>query len=217
LRIKKHENLTEANIAKVIAALDGEKPITKKEACSMLNIAYNTTRLRNILENHIETVDFRERRKAQNKGKSASSQEIKMVVQRYIDGDNVSTIAQGLYRSPAFVKGIIERLGVPQKLPETDYAGHKEAMIPEQCVSDSFEIGDKVWCARRNHMAQVLDVHKDPMYMEKYGAQCYKLWVLTPCDLSKTFFPHLDGSKAGYYSHALSYELGSLKHLQQYL
>jgi len=217
IKSKSYENLTETNIQHVINLLDADTAITKKEACNLLNISYNTTRLSKIIEEHIETVSFRERRKAMNKGKGASHQEIKDTVRYYIDGDNVTTIAAALYRSPAFIKAIIERLGIPQKLPATDYAGHKEAMIPEQCVADSFRIGEKVWFARKNEMAEILDVHKDPMYMEKYGAECYKLWVVTPCDLSKTFFPHLDGSKAGYFSHALTYDLGSLKHLQEYL
>jgi hypothetical protein len=217
IKSKSHENLTETNIQHVINLLDADTAITKKEACSLLNISYNTTRLAKIIEEHIETVSFRERRKAMNKGKGASQQEIRDTVRYYIDGDNVTTIAAALYRSPAFIKAIIERLGIPQKLPATDYAGHKAAMIPEQCVADSFEVGERVWYARKNEMAEVLKVDNSDLYLDKYGCACYQLWVLTPCDLSKTFFPHLDGSKAGYFSHALTYDLGSLKHLQEYL
>ena len=50
-RVKKkdYENLTSSNIEKVIALLnpgsDTDKPITKKQACDVLNIAYNTARL----------------------------------------------------------------------------------------------------------------------------------------------------------------------------
>ena len=65
MRIKKHENLSEANISKVISLLEGEKPITKKEACGILNIAYNTTRLNKIITEHKETMDVRARRKSQ--------------------------------------------------------------------------------------------------------------------------------------------------------
>ena len=60
MRTKKHENLTQANISKVIEYLnpkDGSKPITKKEACSILNIAYNTTRLGNIIAEFEEMQD----------------------------------------------------------------------------------------------------------------------------------------------------------------
>ena len=52
--IKKQEgeNLTDANIKKVIRLLSAEKPITKKEACSILNISYNTTRLSKVIEDY---------------------------------------------------------------------------------------------------------------------------------------------------------------------
>ena len=53
-------------------------------------------------------------------------------------------------------------------------------------------------------------------YEKKYGARGYQLYVLTPCDTSNTLFPWLDGSKMGYHSFALAYDIGSLKHLEQY-
>ena len=133
MRTKKHENLTQANISKVIELLnptDSSKPITKKEACSILNISYNTTRLARIIEEHLETIEFRERRKAYNKGKGATEMEIKQVVNFYLDGSNISDIAKSLYRSPAFIKAIIDRLGIPQKLAMTDYKGRRDAIHP---------------------------------------------------------------------------------------
>lgn len=219
MRIKKHENLTQANITKVISLLEPKegKPITKKEACAILNIAYNTTRLQKIIDEHKEMVEFRARRKAQNKGKAATPDEIKAVVRSYIDGANVSEIAGDLYRSPAFVKAIIERLGIPQKLADSDYEGMRNAMVPEQCVRESFEIGERVWFAKRNKMAEVLEEHKNIDYEAKYGCKCYKLWVLDPCDLSNTFFPWMNGDRAGFYGSALAYDLGSLRHIQEYL
>ena len=148
MRIKKHEQITQANITKVIELLnptDGSKPITKKEACGILNIAYNTTRLSNIITEFHETMEFRAKRKAQNKGKAATPQEITTAVAMYLEGATVSDIAKGLYRSPAFVKGIIDRIGVPQKLSMTDYEGRRNAMLPEQCVSEEFKPEEKVW------------------------------------------------------------------------
>ena len=130
IKTKKHENLTETNIQHVYELLNQDNPITKKEACSILNIAYNTTRLNKIIQDHLETVEYRERRKAQNKGKGATEAEIREVVNLYLDGLNISDIAKGLYRSPAFIKSIVERVGIPQKLPQTDYEGRRNAMLP---------------------------------------------------------------------------------------
>ena len=36
-------------------------------------------------------------------------------------------------------------------------------------------------------------------------------------DLSNTFFPWMNGDRAGFYGSALAYDLGSLRHIQEYL
>ena len=47
VRAKSYEDLSDVNIKRVLAAL--EDGATKKVACEMLRISYNTTRLNNIL------------------------------------------------------------------------------------------------------------------------------------------------------------------------
>ena len=216
MRVKKHENLTEANISNVIELLQAEKPITKKEACSILNIAYNTTRLNNIIAEFRETMDFRAIRKAQNKGKGATKQEITATVKMYLDGSNISDIAKSLYRSPAFIKGIIERLGVPQKLSMTDFEGRRNAMLPDQCVADEFDLEERVWAIRQNYPA-IVQRELKPEVAEERGYKVYLVSTIecTQDDLKDTYFPHL--SYAGKQYCLASYEMGSLKHLQQYL
>jgi len=217
IKSKSYEKLSDTNIEKVVSLLEQDNPITKKEACNILNIRYNTTRLAKIIEEWKDTQDFRQRRKAQNKGKMATKDEIRMVVQSYLEGDNISNISQSIYRSSSFVRNIIERLGVPQKLAESDHEGKRRAMLPEQCVSEKFQVGEKVWSPRNNKFAEVIEEFDTPYNEEKYGCPCYRLWVLEPCDTSQTFFPWLDGSRTGYTSFALAYELGSLRHLKEYL
>lgn len=214
IKTKKHEKLTESNISHVIELLRSDKPITKKEACSILNISYNTTRLANIIQEHEETMRYRELRKNQNKGKGLTESEKKQIIEYYLEGDNIMNIAKQIYRSPAFVKAVIERLGIPQKLAESDYKGRRNAILPEQCVKEIFEVGEKVWSPRDNKFAEIVE---DYGMSDKYESHCYRLWVLEPCDTSKTYFPHLDGTRTGYTSFALAYELGSLEHIKEYL
>ena len=213
IKTRKHENLTETNVQHVIELLRAEKPITKKEACSILNISYNTTRLNKIIQDHEDTVAYRERRKAQNKGKGATEAEIREVVNLYLDGLNVSDIAKGLYRSPAFIKSIVERVGIPQKLPQTDYEGRRNAMLPEQCVAEEFETGEKVWAVRQNYPAIV----KKLASTSEDGTNFYLVDTIecTQEDLKDTYFPHL--SFAGKQYVLASWEMGSLRHLQKYL
>ena len=216
IKTRKHENLTETNIQHVIELLKDEKPITKKEACSILNISYNTTRLNKIIEDHQETVAYRERRKAQNKGKGATEMEIKQVVNFYLDGSNISDIAKGLYRSPAFIKAIIDRVGIPQKLAMTDYEGRRNAILPEQCVAEEFEVGEKIWAVRQNYPALV----EREVQEEKAEERGYKIYLCytiecSQDDLKDTYFPHL--TYAGKYYPLASYDMGKLSHLQKYL
>jgi len=214
-RIKKHEKLTESNIQHVINLLEAESPITKKEACSILNITYNTTRLNNIIAEHNETIRYRELRKAQNKGKGVTEAEKKSIVTYYLEGANISDIAKALYRSPAFIKAVIERLGIPQKLANTDYEGIRNAMLPEQCVSENFQEGERVWAVRKNCIATILREDTRMNYEEKYGSKYYTLWVTEMAECESPYFGTINN--AGHYSGSLAYDLGSLRHLEEYL
>jgi len=219
LRTKKHENLTQANITKVIELLnptDGSKPITKKEACGILNIAYNTTRLGNIIAEHLEMMEFRARRKAQNKGKAATKKEITDAVAGYLEGMTVADIAKSLYRSPAFVKGIIERIGVPQKLAHTDYEGRRNALLPDQCMADEFEEGERVWAIRQNYPA-IVQRELKPEQAEERGYKLYLVYTIEAQqeDLKDTYFPYL--SFAGKNHAIAAYDMGSLRHLREYM
>ena len=149
IRAKSHEKLDDTNLQRVWEALNSSTPITKKEACEMLNITYNTTRLNNILEEHRDTMEYRAKRKASLKGTKATNAEIKQVIEWYLEEMPVSEIAKSMYRSSTFVKNIINKVGVPLKRPKTEQGGkHKIGYLPEECIADSFEVGEKVWCAR---------------------------------------------------------------------
>ena len=98
----------------------------------MLNIAYNTTRLQRIIDDYEDKKLYREKRKAQNRGRAATSAEISEAVEQFLGGDSIAEIAKGMYRSSGFVKAIIQRVGVPQKTDQpVDY-------LPEQCVAEDF-------------------------------------------------------------------------------
>ena len=232
---KSHENLTDAYISNVIELLQQDEPITKKEACEILNIRYNTTRLQRIIDEYNEVWEYKEKRKSQNRGKGATRDEIKSVIEYYLDGDNISEIATRTYRSNAFVKAILERVGVPEKLSKEAHSKcyrHKYQMLPEECVKDKFEDGELVWSVRDNGVAKILREltteyqnskpgYAKPVthYEHKYGARGYSIWAYDPVPqhiMEKTYFPYLDGSKCGYYSFSLAYDLGSLRHLEKY-
>lgn len=225
-RVKKksHEKLTDTNIQHVIELLEGEKPVSKKEACSILNISYNVNRLASIIEEYEDKLEYKSKRKAINKGKPARPEEVVRVIEDYLDGDSILEIASHLYRSTSFIKGIINRVGVPQRASQEDM---KQGVptLPEACIAEEFDKNEVVWCPRYNAAAEVLyevtvdhqyacpgwggygDYSKCTNYEEKYSSKCYCIYVIKDSELDKLF---------GFNSFQLAYDLGKLKHLEQY-
>ena len=213
IRQKKQERLEEDNLNRVQEALASSTPITKKEACEMLNISYNTTRLSRIMEDHSETLRYRATRKSQLKGTKATDLEIKQTIEWYLDERPISDIAKAMYRSSTFVKNIINRVGVPEKRPKTEQQG--SGYLPEECVSDTFEPGEKVWYTRKDLPARVIkEFRNDTNYEDKYGSKCYQIYVIELTDFESPYFGFI--KEGGYYATALAYDLGSLKHLEKY-
>lgn len=210
VKTKEHENLTEANIKRVIELLEAEKPISKKVACEILNISYNTTRLAKIIENFKSEQEESAKRRAANRGKAATPYEIQTVVESFLDGDSITDIAKRIYRSVAFVKEVIERVGVPQKEMGADYTTYD--LIPEQCASDAFEPGQIVWHARRHCLAIVIE---EETRIKDTSSKYYRVYVIEPIEESSPYFPQFQ-DYGGYYDGARAYDLGSLEHLKQY-
>ena len=211
IRKKSHEKLDEINLQRVSEYLTQDKPITKKEACDMLNISYNTTRLNSIMKDFQELLEFREKRKSQNRGKKATDYEIKQAIEMHLNEQPVSSIAQALYRSTTFVSNLLDRVGVPQKRPSTE-RGMREKIgyLPDDCISESFESGEKVWCARYDLPARVIK----GSYVEKHGCNVYQVYVIELTNFDSKYFGHI--KEGGFYSSQCSYDLGSLRHLNKY-
>ena len=215
IRKKKQEKLDEDNLSRVQEALASTTPITKKEACEMLNISYNTTRLNRILEDHEETLRFRATRKSQLKGTKATNAEIKQTIEWYLDERPISDIAKAMYRSSTFVKNIVNRVGVPEKRPKTEQQG--SGYLPEECVCDTFEQGEKVWYSRKDLPARVIkeiSAHGNTNYENKYASKCYQIYVIELTNFESPYFGFI--KEGGYYATALAYDLGSLRHLEKY-
>jgi len=228
-RVKKkdYEDLTDTNIQKVIGLMntETEKPITKKQACDILNIAYNTTRLDKIISEYLDHKEYVLRRKSVNKGKKATAGEINSAISDYLSGDSISVIAKSLYRSPSFVKNIIEKSGVPQR-PNKRAERLQPMYLPEECVADSFVKGQIVWSAKYYSAAEVLDEisvdyqaeklgYNDTDYEKKYSSKSYSIYVMKPIATSDEFLVQ-GPSMGGFYAFALACELGSLEHLKEH-
>lgn len=187
------EKLDYNNVEKVIVLLESDKPITKKTACEILGIAYNTTRLASLIDKHKEKKARDKELRSQKRGKPAQEGEIQFIISSYLEGSSLEHISDSIYRGTNFVKGILEHYEVPVRARATDY-NHPE-MIPDGAVRQYFNIGEKVWSARYNCTAEIMgEVH----HTEE---KVYRVWLL--------------GEEQ--YAYQPASELASLHHLEKYL
>ena len=215
-RVKKkaHENLSDANIQKVIQLLQPQEttksPITKKDACGLLNISYNTTRLAKIIQEYQDRQKYVAEQKAKRRGKAATDFEIQQAVEEYLGGENYATIAKRLFRSAGFVKAIIERVGVPQR-PTGEDARKGLDYLPERCVAESFREGEVVWSAKYHRPALI---KREVPSKGDYLGKVYSIYILEAVDDPGPWFGHI--TAGGYYAYQPAYDLGKLEHLEKY-
>ena len=208
---KEHENLTPASIEKVIGLLESKPPITKKEACEILNISYNTARLTKIIEQHRGELEEEAKRRSANRGKPITDFEKQSIIEWMFEGDGVTAISDRLYRSVASINRAMEEIGFPEK--SENYT--KPALLPEACVSETFIPGQLVWVASRNCIGAVMEV---PASKSKAtGENCYQIYEFERMEEDSPYFSNCRaGDYAGQYGTHRASELGSLEHLKQY-
>ena len=153
---------------------------------------------------------YTEKRKNQNRGKSATPAEIKEAVVDYLAGENISNIAKILYRSPSFIKNILDRVGVPQR-PSSLEDRRLPALLPENCIAEDFTKGEIVWSAAYHAPAEVCKEYEDKrsMYLEKYDSKCYAIYVY---EKSSEDIYHT--GVGGFYAASCAYDLGKLSHIE---
>lgn len=188
---------------------DTSTPISKKDACALLNIAYNTTRLQRIIDDYNERQAFIQKKKNENKGKPATDHEIATMVEEYLSGETYAAIARRLYRSSSFVRSVLERIGVPQR-PQSSHERRPD-YIPDGCVSQDFSSGEIVWAARYHKPAIV---KKEVQSKGDHLGKVYLIYVMEATDASDSFFPYVE--HGGYFAYQPAYDLGKLEHLQKY-
>ena len=190
--------MTDANISKVIRLLEpaeeGVKPITKKDACQILGMAYNTTRLATIIEDFRNKQARNAERRAALRGKPATKDDLVYIIGEYLNGETVDAISKSIYRSPTFIKKVLEDNSVPVRVPGSTYFDPQ--LIPEGAVRTRFTVGEIVYSARYDSIARI-DTETST---EKYG-YIYRVWLLSDRWLQA--------------ANQEAYELASLEHLRE--
>ncbi len=191
-----NERLDEAHFERVIAGLEPVegKPITKKDACAILGIAYNVTRLAVLIDKYKENKARDASRRAALRGKAATKDEIVYAIQEYLEGSTVDAISKSIYRSAGFVKTILEVNDVPLRATSHDY--FKPELVPDGATRIRFKVGEIVYSTRYDSLARVdLETLTD-----RYG-YIYRCWLLA--------------EKWQQSMNTEAYELASLEHLRE--
>lgn len=169
------ELMTDANIAKVIKLLepeDGNKAITKKDACQILGMAYNTTRLGTIIEEWKKKQARNAERRAEKRGKPVTAEERVYIISEYLAGETVDAISKSTYRSAAFIKSVLEANAVPIRVPGSTYFNPE--LIPEGAMRDRFKVGEVVYSARYDSVARI----ENEAFDAKHGF-VYRIYLLS--------------------------------------
>lgn len=170
------ELMTDANIARVIRLLEpteeGKKPITKKDACAILGMSYNTTRLGTIIEDYKQKQVRTAQRKSQLRGKPATQEEKVYIISEYLNGETIDAISKMTYRSSKFIKDVLEGNSVPIRVPGSSYFNPE--LIPDGAIRDRFSVGEVVYSSRYDSIARIDAEQKT----EKYGF-IYRIWLLS--------------------------------------
>ena len=169
---KENELLTDANIERVIAGFEAAPRMTKKDACSILGIAYNTTRLDSLVEKYLEKKARDAQRRANLRGKPATQDEVVYVIQEYLEGATIDSISKATYRGSNFVKHILEKYDVPIRQTSHDY--FKPELIPDGATRDRFQVGEVVYSARYDSVARIDAEQHDPRH-----GWIYRVWLLS--------------------------------------
>ena len=190
------ERLDDAHMERVIAFLEPKegKPGTKKEACQILGIAYNTTRLASLIEKYKDKQAYEAKRRGELRGKPATTEEIVYIIGEYLEGATVDSISNSTFRPSGFIKRILEDNAVPIRRSSHDY--FRPELIPDGAVRDRFTVGEVVYSSRYDSIARIDSEQED----KRYG-WVYRIYLLA------------DKWRQSAYQEAT--ELASLEHLRK--
>lgn len=166
-----------------------ENGSTKKAVCEFLGIAYNVNRLQQEIEDYTLGVARDKEQRRLRRGKPISKDEIVCIVEAYFADDSISDIANRFYRSEAMIKAVLEKHGALLRDNKADPLN--PSFLPDNAVAESFEIGEHVWVAAYNCVGEV---------RAKCGENGYRVYLLDR-----------DNHR---YTNQYTYDLGSLRHLQ---
>lgn len=147
---------------------------TKRAQCDALGIKYNTTRLDKLLDEEIERRAHRKEMMKKMRKKPVTDVERANVTQEYLQGKPIGAISESYYRSTATIKRILSDAGVLGLVFQESPDPRNPALVPDECMSDTFEIGQKVWVPGYRCLGEVVNEYTN----QPSGVNAYRVYLL---------------------------------------
>lgn len=180
-------NLTKEQYEEVVAYLATDKS-TKKRACEIVGISYNTTKLQELITRFETRSEAEKAARLAKRRQPVTEAEVVQWITSYLNGSSIPEISAYAYRSAAVVKLHLEKHSALLRQPTTDRLN--PVLLPDVCVDTSFTPGQYVWSAAYNCVAIV----------ERQYKNAYRIHVLSE-DIQE-------------FSYQAASELGNLQHLE---
>jgi hypothetical protein len=135
---------------------------------------------------------------------------LRLIAEQFLSGEPVQEIANRLYRSTAFIKTQIQRIGIPERATGDDK--YQVCILPEECVSEDFEIGEIAWSAVYHAPCEIRGLLDKDKYGRLYGTNCYRVYVIEKVVSESSYFPMINNG--GFNAFSASYDLGKLNHIK---
>lgn len=156
---------------------------TKKAACEILGIAYNTTRLQNLIDNFVNRQDLEKQHRAKKRKEVVSNDEVANWITDYLAGMSFDELSQSYFRSVNIIKYHIAKNGALLRHSKVDKLN--PPMVPDKCMSEDFDIGEYCWSMAYNGIVQVKAKYKDAFRVETLIEGIQEKAYLAPYELAR--------------------------------
>lgn len=163
VRAQEHEKFSDPTLLQsVIDDLEKDKPITKKAACDILNMSYNTARLAKIIEEYKDKAIRHKRRRAEMRSIPVSDLEKKTIIDSYLGGDALAEISSNSFRSVSVIKNILYSYNIPLRTASSTY--QNPVFLPDDSIANDYVLDDLVYSAKYNCPAYIRKRIEDGVY-----------------------------------------------------
>lgn len=128
----------------VIEYLDQPKS-TKKAACEMLGILYNTKRLGTLIDEWVEDQERSARLRKEKRKQPCTPEELVNIIEDYLDGATFDGLSKRFYRSTAYIKHRLELAGALIRVSGS-VSPLNPPLLPDECVllEETFRCRERV-------------------------------------------------------------------------